>query len=135
MHLTLRTCVAAAAAAASTEPVAAQTVTGASTRIEMVGGVRILEDPAGERLLAEGGLTFAVSSKADGSVSVSMPGFVRQSTSSSDGSALTSEIYSQVLTGTTLSSETISVSVESGQPAEGAPNVADGVSVILAQFN
>jgi hypothetical protein len=132
MHITFRTCVVAAAAAAATEPLTAQTVTVASTRIEAAGGVRILADSATDRLPAGGGVTFAVSSKADGSVAVSMSGFVRQRRPALDGLQLTSDVHSQVLTGTTLSSETVSVSVESAQAGAAG---ADTVSVILAQFN
>lgn len=126
---------AASAATLAAQTAQAQVVTTGSTRIQTAGEVRIMEDGPTALLVAEGGVTFALSSGADGAVAVSMPGFIRQSSRSSDGLLVLTEGDRQVLTGTTLSSEALSVSVDDGTRGDQAAAPAEAITVILAQFN
>ena len=128
-------CVAATAATLSAAPARGQAVTGGSTRIEAPRQVRIMEDGPTSLLLAGGGVTFAIAGQGDGSISVTMPGFVRQSSRSSNGLLSVKDGNNQVLVGTTLSAEAFSVSVGSDSSAGPAAGPADGVTMILAQFN
>jgi len=116
------------AAAGASLPAAAQSVTGASVRIESPGGVRVVESEATRQITSPSFIIFALSNRANGSLSLSVSGFVKP-----DGVVLSPEGASQTFSGTTLDQEALSVSIGGGEA--GSPAAVAGFTVVLAQYN
>ena len=120
------------AAAGPALPAAAQTVTEGSARIESPGGVRVIEvqptQQAAQQITSPSFIIFALSDRANGSLALSVSGFVKP-----DGAVLSGEGRSQTFSGTTLDQEALSVSIGGGEA--GSPAAIAGFTVVLAQYN
>ena len=127
----------AAAAISLSAPAGAQVSSSGSATIIEPGGVNLLQGPQAPRSAAVGEVTFLLSSEMNGELTLQLPGFVAQS-SKGGGTLLLDDGRGQSVTGTTMASETLSLSFGAGAESQGAYGgraAAPNVKLLLAQYN
>jgi hypothetical protein len=113
---------------------AAQTRTKGSALIIEPGGVNLLQDAPASESAAIGMVTFVLRTQFDGALTVQLLGFV---TAGSDGGGmlLSGSETGQFVTGTTMTSEALSLSFSAGAEIDGSQSSASNVRLLLAQYN
>jgi hypothetical protein len=129
----------AVSAAGLSGPVAAQAPSTGSASIVSSGGVNLLQSESPPRSAALGAVTFVLNTQINGSMTVQLLGFMASGLESG-GITLSGTPTRQVLTGTSMTSDALSVSLSSVSGGElNRGSYASGsrprVKVFLAQYN
>jgi hypothetical protein len=126
----------AVAAAGFSGQAAAQVSTAGTAEIVEPGGVNLLQNGSTARLSAVGEVTFALSTQVNGSIAVQLPGFVTQS--SEGRKTLLGHEGGEAITGTTMTSQALSLSFSGGAMNGGGQadrQSASNVTLLLANYN
>jgi hypothetical protein len=126
----------AAAISLSAQATAQVSATGSASIVEP-NGVNLLQGQPAHRSAALGEVTFVLNTQINGTLTLQLPGFVAQS-SEGGRALLLGQEGGQSVTGTTMTSETLSLSV--GARVEtagvhGGGKSAPNVTLLLAQYN
>jgi hypothetical protein len=127
----------AAAAAGLSDPAAAQAQSTGSASIVSSGGVNLLRSQSGQQSAAFGTVTFVLDTQLNGSLTVQLLGFVASGPESSRV-VLSGAETSQVLTGTSMASDALSLSFSAGAGLDlkqSESRSSSSVRVFLAQYN
>jgi hypothetical protein len=126
-----------AAAMSFSAQAAAQPASAGSATIVERGGVNLMQGAAAPQAMSLGEVTFLLSTQINGSIAVQLPGFVTQSFPGGRMLLLADE-GGQGVTGTTMTSEALSLSFSAGAGIEGAQGKSrsgSNVTLLLAQYN
>jgi hypothetical protein len=116
---------------------AAQVVSAGSATIEAPGGVAVLGAASAPQSLGLGGVTFVLGTQLNGTLAVQLPGFVAPTLAGGEALLLVGGA-GHVITGTTLSSQALSLSFSAGAELGGPSSndqAATNVTLLLAQYN
>jgi hypothetical protein len=126
----------AAALSLSAQATAQVSAPGSASIVEP-GGVNLLQGQQALRSAALGEVTFVLSTQINGSLTLRLPGFIAQSFEGGKALLLGQE-GGQSVTGTTMSSEALSLSFSAGAETagpQGGHKSAPNITLLLAQYN